>query len=123
MELQEQLLTTERELWTNNPIVYRDTLLPEAVLVFPETDVIARDAAVEAIKQENVEGRRWAEVRMEQVHTVRLSEGAVLLTYRVVARWEHEAAAIVARASSVYVRRNDCWRLAFHQQTALEGHS
>jgi hypothetical protein len=119
MELQEQLLKTERELWTNDALLYRDTLIPEALLVFPETGEITRDAAVDAIKQENAEGRRWAEVHMDQVRTLPLSDDAVLLTYRVAARWEAEQATTVAQASSAYVRRNGKWKLAFHQQTPL----
>ena len=119
MELQEQLLRTERELWTNNAVLYRDTLVPEALLVFPETGVITRDTAVEAIRQENAEGRRWAEVHMQQVRTLTLSDDAVLLTYRVAARWDHEQATIAALASSVYLRRGGKWKLAFHQQTPL----
>ncbi|HEX2251616.1 MAG TPA: nuclear transport factor 2 family protein [Gemmatimonadales bacterium] len=123
MELQEHLLRTERELWTNNAVLYQDTLVPEALLVFPETGVITRDAAVEAIRQENMEGRRWAEVHMQQVRTLALSDDAVLLTYRVAARWEHEQAPIEALASSAYVRRDGRWKLAFHQQTPLNAAS
>ena len=123
MDLQEHLLRTERELWTNNAVLYQDTLVPEALLVFPETGVITRDVAVEAITQENAEGRRWAEVHMQQVRTLTLSDDAVLLTYRVVARWEHEQALIEALASSAYVRRDGRWKLAFHQQTPLNAAS
>ncbi len=123
MELQEHLLRTERELWTNNAVLYQDTLVPEALLVFPETGVITRDAAVEAIRQENAEGRRWAEVHMQQVRTLVLSDEAVLITYRVAARWEHEQAQIEALASSAYVRRDGGWKLAFHQQTPLNAAS
>jgi hypothetical protein len=119
MDLQDQLLRTERELWTNNAVLYRDALVPEALLVFPETGVITRDTAVEAIRQENVEGRRWAEVNMHEVRTLPLSDAAVLLTYRVTARWEGEQAPILALASSAYVRRDGRWKLAFHQQTPL----
>ena len=123
MQLQEHLLRTERELWTNNAVLYQDTLVPEALLVFPETGVITRDVAVEAIRQENAEGRRWAEVHMQQVRTLALSDDAVLLTYRVAARWEHEQAHIEALASSAYVRREGRWKLAFHQQTPLNAAS
>jgi hypothetical protein len=123
MELQEELVRIERELWTNNAVLYRDMLVPEALLVFPETGVITRDTAVDAIKQENAEGRRWAEVRLQQVRTLALADDAVLLTYRVAARWEHQQATMVALASSAYVRRDGRWRLAFHQQTPLDAGS
>jgi hypothetical protein len=47
MELLDRLLETERKLWTNDAPLYRVTLLADAILIFPETDIISRDAAVE----------------------------------------------------------------------------
>jgi uncharacterized protein (TIGR02246 family) len=115
----ERLLSLERDLWRNDPAIYKETLLPDATLVFAETGRISRDQAVEEIKQENAEGRRWADVAFSEIHVSRLAGDVVLLHYRVHARWEHEAEAIGALASSVYVRRDDRWRLAFHQQTEI----
>lgn len=48
-------------------------------------------------------------------------DDAVLLHYRVTARWKHEAEPIVALASSVYVQRANEWKLAFHHQTEIPG--
>ena len=62
-----------------------------------------------AIRTENAEGRRW----------VPLGRDAHLLTYRVSARWEHEDTKSVALASSVYIRRDGAWNLAFHQQMPM----
>jgi hypothetical protein len=115
----EQLLSCERELWKNEPVIYNATLIPEAILVFAETGMISRDQAVEAIRRENAEGRRWADVTFSDTHVSHLAADVALLHYRVRARWEHEADAVVALASSVYVRRNDTWKLAFHQQTEV----
>ncbi len=117
----EQLLSLEKRLWTNDPAIYESTLVPEAALVFAETGLISRERAVDAIRQENAEQRRWAEVTFSDVHVSRLVDDAVLLHYRVRARWEHEDAPIVALASSVYVRRDDGWKLALHQQTEIQG--
>ncbi|HEX2228899.1 MAG TPA: DUF4440 domain-containing protein [Candidatus Binatia bacterium] len=121
MAVEEQLVEIERKLWTNDAAYYRDNLIEETVLVFPETGVILRDAAVEAILSENANGQRWAEVEFADVKSRRLSDDVVLLTYRVAARWEHEESRIFALASSLYVKRNDRWKLAFHQQTPIEG--
>ena len=115
----DELVALEKALWTNDPVIYRATLVPDAVLVFAETGIISRDQAVEAIRQENAEGRRWAEVSFEDVRVSRLVEDAALLQYRVTARWEHDAVPIVALASSAYVRRDGSWKLAFHQQTEI----
>ena len=120
MAVEEQLVEIERKLWTNDAAYYRDNLIEEAVLVFAETGVIPRETAVEAILSENAKGQTWGEVEFADVKSRRLSDDVVLLTYRITARWEHEESRIFALASSVYVKRNERWKLAFHQQTPME---
>jgi hypothetical protein len=121
MELEEQLIDIERKLWTNDAVFYKNNLIDESLLVFPETGVITRAVAVDAILTEIAEGRRWAEVQFDEVRSLRLADDAALLTYRVAARWEHEESRNSALASSVYVKRDGVWKLAFHQQTPIEG--
>jgi hypothetical protein len=116
-----QLMEIERKLWSNDAVFYQDKLIEEALLVFPEIGVITRDMAVDAILAENAEGRRWAEVQFNEVHRLQLAEDVTLLTYRVAARWEHEKSKSLALASSVYIKRDGVWKLAFHQQTPLDG--
>jgi hypothetical protein len=115
MALQKELTDIERKLWTNDAVVYKDRLIEEAILVFPETGVITRDIAVSAILNENAEGRRWAEVEFDAVRSLPVAHGVALLTYR-----EHEKTKISALASSVYVKRDGIWKLAFHQQTPVK---
>jgi uncharacterized protein (TIGR02246 family) len=103
----------------NDADLYHDNLTEDALLVFPETGVITKAVAIEAIVAENAEGRRWAEVDFQEVRSVRLTEEVALLTYRVTARWEDEQSEYPALASSVYVRREGTWKLAFHQQSPL----
>jgi Domain of unknown function (DUF4440) len=121
MSLDKQLMEIESKLWSNDAVFYQDTLIGEALLVFPETGLITGDVAVDAIVAENAEGRRWAEVQFAEVHRMQLAEDVTLLTYRVAARWEHEELKRSALASSVYVKRDGRWKLAFHQQTPLDG--
>lgn len=120
MGLVDELLAVERQLWKNDAELYGHHLIDEALLVFPETGVIGRQVALDAIRQENAEGRRWAEVDIGDVHALELGRDAAVLTYRVAARWEHEAARYMGLASSVYVQRNGERKLALHQQTPLE---
>ena len=120
MELEQQLLEIEKKLWTNDAAFYESHLIDESLLVFPETRVMTRSIAVEAILAENAEGRRWAEVQFDDVRSLQLADDAALLTYRVAGRWEHEEAKSLALASSVYVKRDGAWKLAFHQQTPLD---
>jgi hypothetical protein len=119
MDLEDDLLRIERQLWTNDVGIYGANLTDDAVLVFAETGVIRREPALAAIRQENAEGRRWAEVHFDDVLTLPLALDTALLSYRVTARWEHERSAMAALASSVYVRRDQSWKLAFHQQTPI----
>jgi hypothetical protein len=121
MELEKRLISIEQKLWSNDAVFYKQSLIEEALLVFPETGVITRDVAIDAILTENAEGRRWAEVEFDQVRSLQLADDMALLTYRVTARWEHEQSKNLALASSVYVRRGATWKLAFHQQTPLQG--
>jgi hypothetical protein len=120
-QLDKQLMDIERKLWSNDAVFYKDNLIEESLLVFPEIGVITRDVAVDAILAENAEGRRWAEVQFDEVHSLQLAENVTLLTCRVAARWEHEESKSLALASSVYIKRDGVWKLAFHQQTPLDG--
>ena len=119
MDTEQQLLDIERKLWTNDAVFYKHSLTEDAVLVFAETGPITRATAIDAIHAENAEGRRWADVRFEQVRVVKLTTAASLLTYTVAARREHDESATSALASSVYVHHAGVWKLAFHQQTPL----
>jgi hypothetical protein len=119
MDVRDELLAIERRLWTNDAPFYEGALLPEALLVFPETGVIGRDVALREIRRENAEGRRWAQVEFEDVHCVPLADDVALVTYRVTARWADETTSSTALASSVYAARGGGWKLAFHQQTPV----
>src|SRR5918993_4663426 len=119
MDLEHELLAIERLLWTNDAAIYESSLVEDAVLVFAETGVIRREPALAAIRQENADGRRWAEVQFDDVLTLRLAQDAALLTYRATARWAHASLRIAVLASSVYVKRDGRWKLAFHQQTPV----
>jgi hypothetical protein len=117
--LRKELLDIERTLWTNDAVFYKHNLIEESLLAFPETGVMTRSVAVDAIMAENAEGRRWAEVQFDDVRNMWLANDAALLTDRVAARWAHDEATTSALASSVYMKRDGAWKLAFHQQTPM----
>ena len=58
----------------------------------------------------------WASYRIEDPHAVELTPDGVTLTYHVTAS-RSEGPTYMARLASTWVRRDDDWRLAFHQQT------
>jgi hypothetical protein len=117
-EILEELITIERTLWENNAEIYQGRYSPEALLIFPGVGRIDRDTAVAAIRQENVEGRAWAEVRFDDVDGRWITTGAAaLITYTATARWNYESTASKTLCASVYVRVGGSWRVTFHQQT------
>ena len=120
MDIERRLRDIARKLWTNDPVFYENTLIEEALLVFPETGVITRAVALEAIRQENAEGRRWAEVEVKAVRTVQPTDSIWLLTYTMAARWEYEQSKVFAFVSSVYMQRDGVWTLAWYQQTPTQ---
>ncbi len=117
MSLQDQLLDIERALWKSDPLLYRQHLIEEAVLVFAETGPIGRDEAVDAIRQEVTEGDKWTDVDITDVITMTLDTNAALLSYRASA--VRKSGRVRVLATSAYVRRGDDWNLALHQQTNL----
>lgn len=121
MEISKQLWESERQLWKNDISLYDKHTMSNALFAFPETGVITKVDALSAIKDENASGRRWAEVNFEKQQYMFLSENSALITYTAVARWEHETDAYRALCTSVYVKYERQWNLAFHQQSPLTG--
>jgi hypothetical protein len=111
------LYQIEQSLWTNDPQVYHDSLHRDALLLFQETGVITRDTAVAAIRDENRENRRWAEVRFSDQRVLSPAQDTRVLIYRATARWNDEQTPISVLCSSVYALRSGEWKLVFHQQT------
>jgi hypothetical protein len=111
------LFEIERTLWTNDPEVYRDALRHDALLLFPETGVITRDTAVAAIRDENRDKRRWAEVTFSDQRTVSPTRDTRVLIYTATARWNCEEEPITVLCSSIYAFEPNEWKLVFHQQT------
>jgi hypothetical protein len=117
--LRVELLEIERLLWKNDPVLYRENYTGDALITFAETGVIDVTFAVEAIRQENAAGRRWAEVSFDDVRTLRVTDEVTLLLYKATARWAHEATPIQTLCTTVYVRRDGRWKAAHHQQSQL----
>jgi hypothetical protein len=116
----EHLYSIEKRLWSNDPEFYRENLHEDVILLFTDKGRIDRDTAVEAIKGEVKENRVWEEVIFEDQQHKELSENVVLLTYMVKAKWNYSPDRLQLMCSSIYQKRNDRWKLAFHQQTGLK---
>jgi hypothetical protein len=123
MPLLELLLQIERELWRGNARLYRHHLHDDAVLVFAETGVMDKASALNAIEQGDGDGgaQQWKGVIFSEARAVEFTDDAAMLTYRADARNAQDGSPYSALSSSLYTKRDGQWKLAFHQQTPLNG--
>jgi hypothetical protein len=111
------LCEMEKFLWTNDPRIYHDSLRDDALLLFQETGVITRETAVAAIREENRDNRRWAEVSFSDPRVLCPTDDTRVLIYKATARWNYEQKPISVLCSSTYALCSGEWKLVFHQQT------
>jgi hypothetical protein len=91
---------------------YREVLDREVLMLLPGGLVLDdRDQIIASMS-----GAPWSEYRIEDVRARLLTADTGLVAYAVRAR-RGAGAEYSALISSVYVRRDEHWRLAVHQQT------
>jgi uncharacterized protein DUF4440 len=93
------------------PEFYREVLDGEVVMLLPGGLFLDnREAIIESMG-----GPPWSTYRLENVREHRPTPDTAIVTYGVVAqRGDVEYSALIG---SLYVRREQGWRMAFHQQT------
>jgi hypothetical protein len=91
---------------------YERVLDDEVVMLLPGGLRLTERATVVA----SMGGAPWASYHLEGPQVLALGDAAAVVSYGVVAQREG-AAPYSALISSTYVRRDDGWRLAVHQQT------
>ncbi len=116
MALTDELLAAERAGWTALTTTagadfYRQNLTDNAVMAF-EFGVLNRQQAIDALTA----APPWRSFEIIDPTAVALTEESGVLVYRVRAHRDDEPYAAVV--SSIFVRSDARWRLAFHQQTA-----
>lgn len=119
MDLEKEVLTIEQGFWEASSAgdgdYYRNHTAEDAVFVF-NTGTLDKATCVEAIDGKPGRFSHW---RMDGPKVVSLTDDTALVTYRGYWRREGETGAEAALVSSVYVRRDDTWKLALHQRTPL----
>jgi hypothetical protein len=112
-----ELWTLERAGWEalsgGDPVAFYDRLLTsDAVMVLPGM-VMDRDEVLRSWNGVTP----WSDYRLDERAVVTLGGEVVALTYQATARRPGQTRPYRATMTSVYVRREDRWRLALHQQT------
>ena len=111
------LVAIEGRLWTSDPAFYRETLLDDAVLVFAETGPVAKREALADVERRVRERRHSSIVEFDRMQCVMPTDDSALVTYTAIARPSDGTDLTRAYCSSLYLRRDGAWKLAFHQQT------
>lgn len=114
----ENIEALEKQFWSGDATFYAEHLTADALMAFPEpVGLLTRERIVESVRG----APRWNDVTFERTEFRPLNDDTALLAYLARARRDGEPHDYVAIASSVYVRRNGRFCLAFHQQTPYAG--
>ena len=116
MDLAKRLIALEHEGWQalaagHGAAYYRQHLAANAVMAFP-FGVLTREGALEAMEA----APPWEHFEIQNPRVVALGDEAGVVVYSVVAKraGDEPYAAVI---SSTFVRDQDGWKLAFHQQS------
>lgn len=111
----EELLPIEKSLWTGGPNAYREHVDEACLLAFTKmARVSSRDEVVATVAH----GPRWRELEIDVQGLIQPASDVAIFTYRASAvRGDDER--YRALVGSGYVRRDDGWKLIYHQQTPL----
>ena len=113
MGIREDLLVTEKRLWSGGKAEYEATLDDTCLVAFPQmAGVSTRSKVVEQVADEP----RWHDLHVEIQGFLQPTDDVAILSYRARATRDTDAPH-EALVSSAYVQRRDGWKLMFHQQT------
>jgi hypothetical protein len=115
---EDELTGLERQGWDalstdgETARAFYDKVLDEHAVMLLPGGMVLDDRATMA---ESMSGQPWSRYALDNVRCFRPTADTGVVTYGAVA--ERDGQAYSALMSSLYVRRKDGWRLAFHQQT------
>lgn len=113
MELLDELLTLERGFWeaSGDPGYYRANMANDGLAVF-SVGVMDKEGAITSTSDSG----GWTDIQLSEPRLIQLTSDSVALVYEGSA--QRDGKPYIANSSSVYVRRDNAWRLALHQQSA-----
>jgi len=117
MTVADDLLAMERKFWTEGAAFFRDHADASCLVAFTSmTAVMNKDELAATVKN----APRWRGLDMEIKGVVTPQPDLTILSYRASAE-RADGKRYRALVSSAYAKRPDGWKLAFHQQTPLDG--
>lgn len=94
---------------------YGQTMTADGLMVLANGEVMSRDDVIDALRN----APPWESYSIDGLRTIEISADVNALVYTGTGRRD-DGSAFVAVMTSVYVRREDDWKLALYQQTARE---
>ena len=116
MPLKDDIIRIERGFWTGGEDYFRENLDETCMLAFPQmAGTFSRDEVAATAKQP----QRWRDLETEEKGFLQPTREIVLIDYEARAvRGSGEP--YRALVSTLYVRRGNDWKMAYHGQTPLE---
>lgn len=112
---EQELIRLERLFWSSKPEVYLQNADEECLIAFPGmAQVVGRDEMAKMAEE-----GRWHDLSIDKKGLLEPSENIAILTYEAKAK-RKDGQPYQALVSSAYIKRDDGWKLAFHQQTPVE---
>jgi hypothetical protein len=112
----DELFEIEKGFWLSGEEHFRKHLDEECLLAFPQQGemhgLFSRDQVAASVAMPD----RWRDLAMSDRYAKPLSDNATVISYRAIVR-RSDGTPYEALVSSVYVRREQGWRLAFHQHS------
>lgn len=118
MDLEQELFEIEQGFWISGKEHFSANLDDRCILVFPQAGELHGVKTRDEVAATATEANRWRDLTMSDRHLLQATEHAAIVSYRAdVTRADGQRYA--ALVSSVYVRRANGWKLAFHQHSPL----
>jgi hypothetical protein len=119
-DMEPTLIDLERQGWdslcdSTGDAFYGSLMTEDALMVLSNGVVMDRDMVVAAL----AEAPPWRTYELSDVRLVRTGADSAALVYRGTAYRDGERPEFTGWMSSVYALRDNSWRLALYQQTAI----
>ena len=117
--LQDELFAIEEGFWLQGRDHFLEHVDERCLLAFPQAgEMHGVRTREEVAATASTQPGRWRDLKVSGRHLLRLADGAAVISYRAdVLRFDGEPYA--AMVSSVYVKRDGGWKLAFHQHSPV----
>ena len=117
--LQDELFGIEEGFWLQGRDQFLVHLDEQCLLAFPQAaEMHGAKSRDEVAATASTQPGRWRDLKITDRHMLRPTDDVAIISYRAdVKRFDGQP--YPAMVSSAYVRREDGWKLAFHQHSPM----